>query len=433
MEEIAEELTVYLREKLMPYWYDTSVDSRNGGYILWDRLDCLPDAGDSWQRRLLSSFSSRFHLSPSEEGEKQLVSQSRLVFVFSLAHRLGYSDAKRNYLKAAEIGYFFLIKYMLDKRHGGFFWKTDVQGRVLESCKSLYGQAFALFALVEYYRASGLSGPLEQAVLLYKKVQEEFHDRINSGWIEHGKDDFTPLRSFSKRSLLYPRSMPGVLGLKSGNTHMHWMEALVELYDMTRDGAIGVSLKEALDINKSYFFPLEAGKYCEYRRPDWGDIRVDGQDGISYGHYIEFAWLMIHVQRVLRVPADWDHFHRILAHALKYGFDHERGGFYARGFDEQPAVDRGKVWWVQAEALAGLCEALHHEIREDYNKALELLLDWIFKHQIFSEDGVWIWSTDESGKPANFTKAGSWKAAYHEVRAATKFIQFFSLPRDAAE
>lgn len=429
--EMARELDLYLREKVMPYWWDTAVDFRNGGYVLSDRLDPSPNAVDPWPRRLLSLLSSKVHLHAHREREKQLVSQSRMLFIFSLAHRLGYSDGKRNYLEAAEVGFHFLIEYMLDKKYGGFFWKSDQEGRVIEPCKSLYGQAFALYALVEYHRASGLTAPLHHAICLYKKVQEKFHDEINSGWIEHGEEDFMPLRPVGKDSSRYPRSMPDVLGLKSGNAHMHWMESLVELYDVTRDDSVGSSLREALYINKTFFFPPDAGKYCEHRMSDWGEVKGNGYEGICYGHNAEFAWLMIHAQRTLQIPADWDHFFSILDHALEYGFDRERGGFYFKGFDEQPASDTGKIWWVQAECLAALTEALHHEAKAVYDQALDLLLDWIFRYQIVSNDGIWIWSTDAEGKPLNPTKAGHWKAAYHEVRAVAKFVHTFSA-KDAA-
>ncbi len=423
--EIAKEMKIYLREKVLPYWYDTTVDLRNGGYVLSDKLDSSPNAGNPWLRRLLSSLSSTFHIHAHKAREKQLVSQSRLILVFSLAHRLGYSDAKRNYLKAAEVGYLFLIEYMLDKKYGGFFWKTDLRGRAVDLCKSLYGQAFALYALVEYHRASGLSAPLAQAVALYEKVQEMFYDKINSGWIEHGEADFRPLR-LNNKSLLYPRSMPDMLGFKSGNAHLHWMESLAELYDVTANASVRSLLMEALHINKTYFFPVDASKYCEYRRADWGEVKGNRHEGICYGHNVEFAWLMIHAQEVLQIPPDWDHFFSILDHALKYGFDHKRGGFYFKGFDEQPASKTEKIWWVQAEGLAALADALRHEAAAEYRRALALLLNWIFRHQILSDDGIWISSTDEEGNPLNLTKAGHWKAAYHEVRAITKFIHVFS-------
>jgi mannobiose 2-epimerase len=424
--EIAKELEIYLREKVMPYWYGTAIDATNGGYILADELYPSRKVGTTWRTwfcLLLSNYSQK---RSARAKEKQLVSQCRMLLVFSLVHRLGYSGGNRNYLKAAEIGYRFLIESMLDRQHSGFYWRTDLEGRVLDSGKSLYGQAFALYALVEYHRASGLSGPLDQAFAIYQKVQEKFHDGINSGWIEHGEQNFMPLTSLSSQSLWTTMDMPGVIGLKSSNAHLHWMEALIELYNVTFAASVKTSLTEVLHINKTFFFPAKPAKSCDYRTADWSEVRDNHYDGMSYGHTIEFAWLMIQAQKVLKVTLDWDHFDNILMHALKYGFDHKKGGFYWRGFNEQPASDTTKVWWVQAEGLAALTEAIHHNANVDYDRALDLLLSWIFKYQILSNDGIWIASTTKDGKPLDFTKAGSWKAAYHEVRSIIKFIHMFS-------
>jgi len=93
-EEIAEQFATYLRENLMPYWYDTTIDSKNGGYILSDTLDVLRGTGNPWCR-LRSLFSTHSYRNARKAIEKQLVSQSRMLFVFSLTHRLGYSDARR--------------------------------------------------------------------------------------------------------------------------------------------------------------------------------------------------------------------------------------------------------------------------------------------------------------------------------------------------
>src|SRR5215510_10329248 len=81
-----------LVKKVMPYWYDTTLDQTNGGYILSD---------DICGRRTST--------------EKQIVTQSRLIWSFSHVHRKGYSTAQRNYLKAAEHGYGFLLDEFLDK------------------------------------------------------------------------------------------------------------------------------------------------------------------------------------------------------------------------------------------------------------------------------------------------------------------------------
>jgi mannose/cellobiose epimerase-like protein (N-acyl-D-glucosamine 2-epimerase family) len=141
---------------------------------------------------------------------------------------------------------------------------------------------------------------------------------------------------------------------------------------------------------------------------------------------IEFAWLLLHAQQALGLPRDWDHFESLVQHSLRYGFDHERGGFYFRGKPNETACDTTKFWWVQAEGLSALTEAVAHFDSAEYNESLTRLLDWIRAYQIRSRDGVWIVSTDAGGRPQSVKKAGEWKAAYHEVRAITKFVHTFA-------
>ena len=81
---------------------------------------------------------------------------------------------------------------------------------------------------------------------------------------------------------------------------------------------------------------------CEYRLPDWKPIGTDEFSNLSHGHMIEFAWLLLHAQQALGIPLDWDHFESLLRHSLRYGFDHDRGGFYFRGKPHEPACDTTK-------------------------------------------------------------------------------------------
>ena len=106
-----------LRQRILPYWYDTAIDWKQGGYSLCDdavQSRCVPD-------------------------EKQLVSQARMVWTFSRVHQKGYSTADRDYLKAARHGVEFLRGHMKDPDHGGYFWSVTLDGKPRDSRKRLYG------------------------------------------------------------------------------------------------------------------------------------------------------------------------------------------------------------------------------------------------------------------------------------------------------
>jgi len=410
---VALEWDALLKDRMLPYWHKTTVDSR-GGYRVYDPGD------RSWRAQIQSLIKGRNHT--QNENLRGLISQARLLWVFSHAHLLGYSTPQHDYLKAAAHGYSYLIEAMLDREYGGFYWKADVNRGVIESHKILYGQSMAIYALVEYHRASSLSDSLEYACSIYETVQHRFHDKSHGGWIEHCERDFTPLSCTGERL----PGMPDIIGFKSGDAHLHWMEALTELYSEVKDASVRDSLVEAIELLCTRFYPPNVSESCEYRLPDWNPVANDEFSNLSHGHMIEFAWLLLHAQQALAIPRDWDHFETLLRHSLRYGFDHERGGFYFRGKPHEPACETTKFWWVQAEGLSALTDAVGHFDSDEYKGPLTQLVDWILNYQIRSDDAVWIVSTDAGGEPQNIKKAGEWKAAYHEVRAITKFVHTFA-------
>ncbi len=397
--EQAREWKDRLTGKIMPYWHDTALDWQNGGYVLAD------DAAKK--------------MPPATE--KQVVSQSRMVWTFSMVHRKHLvGDGRRDYLKAAASGYQFLITHFLDQQNGGYFWKTDLAGKPVQDCKFLYGQSFVVYALVEYHRASGDKQALQYALNLYHVVQAKLHDPKHGGWLEHTTRDWQPLAPGDARNEVE------VVGYKSANSHLHWMEALAELYDASKDKEVRESLREALRINSTYFYPMEPGKSSFHRRPDWTRVTDPKSAGLSYGHNVEFAWLMIRAEEVLGQPRSWEHFDAILDHALKYGYDHARGGLHSRGVDDSPATDTDKVWWVQAEMLAALTDGYRHSKKPAYADAIGSLLRFVCTYQACPGDQIWMDTVTAEGKPKSTGKAHAWKANYHDGRAIVKFVEAFS-------
>jgi mannobiose 2-epimerase len=393
----AREFKSQLTERILPYWFDTAQDTANGGYLLADDL-------------------VKGRTTPKE---KAIVTQARMVWTFSLAHRKGFSDARHDYLKAAAQGYRFLIGYFLDKEHGGFFWKTDLAGKPVKPHKFVYGEAFVIYALVEYHRASGDKEALRHAMELYRTLQKRAYDPKRGGWVEHFTRNWTPL------PLRDPAGEVEVAGLKSANTHLHLMEALTELYEVTRDKDVRKSLEESLRLNMEYFYPLDASKSCFHRNPDWSAVTDPRSAGLSYGHNVEFAWLMIRAEEVLGREPSWKHFYAHLDHALKVGYDSERGGLYHRGIGNEAPFDTTKVWWVQAEMIAAFTDALRHKSDTDYEAALVKTLGFVARYMTVPKDGIWVDSVMADGQPRNTAKAHNWKANYHDVRALVKFVETF--------
>jgi mannobiose 2-epimerase len=385
-----------LAARTLPYWYDTARDTHRGGYLLADDLKGRGQARD-----------------------KQLVTQSRMVWGFSHAQLKGFRSPGRDYLAAARQGHLFLLAHFRDPDHGGYYWKTDLAGKPTHDCKFLYGESFVVYAFVEYYRASGDAQALNHALDLYQVIQKRLHDPMHGGWIEHTERDWTPLKPGD------PRNEVEVVGYRSANAHLHWMEALAELYEATRNPQVKQSLEEALRLNQEYFYPRDAGRSCFHRQADWTEVTDPKSAGLSYGHNVEFAWLMIRAEQVLGRPPSWSHFCAHLDHALKYGCDRERGGIYARGVGDQPASDTSKVWWAEAEWIAALSDALKHQPNPAYEQALLKQFEFIRQCQMDPKDGIWLDTVAADGQPKSTGKAHNWKANYHDVRGLVKFVEAF--------
>ena len=376
-----------LEKKVLPYWYRTTVDHEQGGFLLAD-----PHSGSL------------------DQVEKQLVTQSRMIWGFSHAWRKGFRVDSASYLEAARQGYEFLLDRFYDRSHGGFYWSTDRSGSVTNDKKMLYGQAFVIYALVEYYRAAGETQALNQAVALFHALQEHGYDERHGGWLEHFESDWTLIDKPTEGAYVE------LTGHKSANAHLHWMEALAELYDETRSGEVRRALKESLEINRRYFYPLDPDASAFHQTPDWQRVTGGRSDGISYGHNVEFAWLMLGAQEVLGEPSDWVHFKAHLDHALRYGFDHQLGGLYNLGMPKAMAHDLNKVWWCQSEIVAALAYGYRGPLTDHFSRPLRLTLDFLDKYMIDPEDGIWFSTVSEEGDVLQSEKANVWKGMYHDFR-----------------
>jgi len=398
----ARELTDYsadfqkqLSQSVLPYWLETAVDREEGGFLLADPPEV------------------------NRAKEKQIVSQARMIWGFSHAHLKRLGGEKREYLQAARQGYEFLEKHFRDSEQGGYYWTTDRQGKATNQRKIVYGESFVIYGLVEYHRASGDPAPLKAAMKLFQDLQHHAHDPANGGWIEHFERDWTPVLKPDANQQVE------VAGYKSANTHLHLMEAFTELYLVTHDRAVGQALEESLELNMRYFYPKDPAQAAFHRQRDWKPVTDPASAGLSYGHNVEFAWLMIRAQQALgRTPA-WDHFEAHLDHALAHGYDHQLGGTYNRGVGNEPAGNTDKVWWVQAEMLAALSDAVRHQPKPEYLRVLGSQVEFIQKYQASPKDGIWWDTVTATGAPKVPSKAHNWKANYHDVRGLVKFIEAF--------
>ncbi|UCC99056.1 MAG: AGE family epimerase/isomerase [Phycisphaerales bacterium] len=378
-----------LKENIASFWYDKSIDRVNGGYTI--------------------NFGPKGE--PKGESTKMIVTQARTVWLFSRLARAGYGN--KEYIEAADVGYRFLKEKMWDAEHGGFYWEVDATGdKKLKPRKHLYGQSFGLYAISEFYLATQRPDALEFAIRFFNVLEAKSHDDTYGGYIEFFNEDWTPAPASGGSY------MGGGAGLKLMNTHLHLLEAMTTFYRASRLPPARERLLELINIESNAVVRKGLGACTDKYARDWTPMLEGDLARVSYGHDIENVWLLMDACEAAGVSNHpfGDLYGALFDYSLKYGYDQANGGFYDSGPFNRPADRRGKVWWVQSEAIVS---ALYmHRMTQDakYLTIFQKTSDFIEKNMVDWENGEWHGTITPEGRPQG-DKANTWKAGYHNGRA----------------
>lgn len=386
-----------LEENIVPFWYPKSLDYEAGGYIM----------NFGQQGELLGP------------ARKMIVTQARMVWFFAAVARAGYSGpswGRRELLEAAEHGYRFLLERMRDPKYDGYFWELDADGRkVTRPEKTVYGHSFVLYALAEYALAAGRKDVLEQAVRLFRLLDEKTHDRVHGGYREAFQADWTPVQG---------NGPMGPADLKLMNSHLHMLEAVTLFYQAAKLPEARERLLELMTIAGNTMVRKDVGACTDKYALDWTPRLEGNYNRVSYGHDLEAVWLLMEACDVAGVPNSlyMDLYGTLWNYSLKYGFDHESGGFYDSGPLGKPADNFNKVWWVQAETLVSALRMYRATGDPLYRQVFEKLWGFIRDRQIDWQHGEWHDTILPDGRVRG-NKAHAWKAAYHNGRAMLECIR----------
>ncbi len=382
-----------LVENILGFWYPATVDPA-GGY-------------------LLNHYSNGKSKGP---GIRMIVTQAQMVWFFARMARWGHEPKKM--LAAAEHGCTFLRDTMWDHKNGGFHWEVDSSGKATKRNKHLFGQSFGLFAVAEYALASKRKDVLDFAMRHFELLDKRSHDPVHGGYVEYF------LADWSTPPVNEPIYMDGsATGMKLMNTHLHLMEAMTTLYHASKNATVRDRLLELLSIETNAVVRKPYSACSDKFDRDWSP-RLEGELArVSYGHDIENIWLVTEATRAAGFSYSpyVDLFTANFAYCRKYGFDEVSGGFYTSGEFNQPASDRNKSWWVQAEALVGALTMYQITSRTEYFEVFRKTWDFCDKFQIDWKNGDWHAKIDPNAKPEG-DKAQPWKAAYHNGRAMIECI-----------
>jgi len=417
-QRIIDEMDKSLKFELLDAWYPVTIDSVYGGF--------LSDFTYDWQ--------------PDGPQNKMIVTQTRQVWTASKA--AVFLDEDR-YREIAEHGYRFLREEMWDSTNGGFFTLRNREGEALPTTfgdnKSVYGNAFAIYALTAYYAMSGNPSALQLARETFLWLDKHSHDPQYKGYFNRIMEGDSTLVEGS--SIMNARDF-GRNGWKDQNSSIHLLEAFTELYQVWPDSLLYHRLLEMLQLIRDTII-TDKGYLTLFLERDWTPVSFrDSSDAVrqanyfmdhvSFGHDIETAYLMLEASHVLGLDPDTKTVtiaKKMVDHALARGWDDENGGFYYQGYyfddsDSISIISEVKTWWVQAEGLNSLL--LMSELfpeQEEYYQAFRKQWEYINRYLIDHEHGGWYEEgLDKSPEQADAPKGKDWKVNYHTMRALMNCI-----------
>ncbi|UCH14914.1 MAG: AGE family epimerase/isomerase [Bacteroidales bacterium] len=388
-ESLKKELLQILKENILDYWIKHTIDRKYGGF--------------------LGYVNSNNEANP--KASKGIILNTRILWTFSAAAKF----LKDSYYKeTADLAYNYIRDKFLDNNNGGVYWELNYKGEPLNRKKQIYAQAFAIYALSEYYLVTRKDEALEMAKEIYYLIEKYSYDSKYEGYIEAFSDGWSDLEDvrLSEKDRNAKKTM---------NTHLHILEAYTNLYRIWPDGKVYDSLKRLINVFADYFIN-DQNHLNLFFSEKWELTDII----ISYGHDIEFSWLFTEAGEVINDPFLLNKTKSIAVNMvdrlINEGFDSDGGIVYELNPGSNH-LDHDKHWWVQAEGMVGLVNAYQITGKYAYLEKAIKLWNFIDSFIIDHKYGEWFWRVNRQGMPyKEDEKAGFWKCPYHNSRTCIEII-----------
>jgi mannobiose 2-epimerase len=387
-----------LQGNILPFWLKNARDLEHGGFHSYIGED-MKVRDDLPHGALLTS---------------------RILWTFSAAYRR-YRDPQ--YLEMAQWAYRDLVGRFMDKEFGGLYWTVATDGTPVNARKQIYGQVFGIYGLSEYYRATGDLAALEQAIAIYRLVEQHAHDAEHGGYYD----------ALSREWAREEEPKGNLLGdaPKSQNSHIHILEGLTNLLRVWPDEGLRLRHRELVELTMTRIIDPKTHHLVLFMQDDWTPVG----DHVSYGHDIELSWLLVEAAQVQGDAALVDRAKKEAVEIARVtnaqGIDAD-GGVYNEG-DPTGPTNMNKEWWEQAESAVGFLNA--YQITGDPGFFSDTMRSWRFIqdkfvdrvhgdwHDMLRRDGTPILAIEgRNGMTFPTDKVSLWKCPYHNGRSCMELI-----------
>jgi cellobiose epimerase len=348
---------------------------------------------------------------PQTDAAKGIVMNSRILWAFSassvvLKNKLGHEIADRAFT--------YIMDHFIDIDHGGVYWSVDYKGNVLDGRKQVYGLAFCIYGMSEYYKLSKNQAALDLCIDLYKCIEQYSYDKEFGGYYEAFTKDWKTIDDLRL-------SEKDDNEKKTTNTHLHIIEAYTNLYRVWPDKELKLKIADLLDVFDKHIINKDSYHLNLFFDEQWNSK----SSLISYGHDIEAAWLLLQCAETIQKSNYKELFKNYaieIAYSAAEGLANDGSLVYEYDpLDELLIAEKHS--WPQAEAMIGFFNVYRLTGNKKYLQ--HVLNNWEFIKELIldKKNGEWFWGVDENNNIMHGEdKAGFWKCPYHNSRACMELI-----------
>jgi mannose/cellobiose epimerase-like protein (N-acyl-D-glucosamine 2-epimerase family) len=236
----------WLREVAWPFWLERGIDRDSDGHAIGFHEHLTLDQHDC---------TAEF---------RRLRVVTRQIYVFSEAAAAGLPGAE----EAVALGLDYLRRHAFDP-DGGYHWRFDLSGRVIDARRDLYDHAFVMLALASAMRVLPSPVLLEEA----RALDAYLHD------------------AFPHPEGGYGESLPPSLPRRQ-NPHMHLLEAYLAASEVFGNSPFRERADDLVALFLTRMFQQAEGALPEYFDEALVPHREAGHFIVEPGHHSDWVWLL---------------------------------------------------------------------------------------------------------------------------------------------
>ena len=335
-------------------------------------------------------------------------------FAWLLATLYNTVEAREEWLTAALSCLEFLERHAFDS-DGGMLFLVTQDGQPLRRRRYVYSEAFASMAYAACAKATGRKDYAKRALALFARYTEY---------------SFEPGRIPPK---VDPKTRPSK-GIGPLMICINVAQALRENIEFPdAEDWIDRCIREI----ETDFCKPEHAVVLETVSPS-GEI-LDSFEGrmLTPGHAIEAAWFILHEARHRDRDPKWIKLGvQMLDWMWERGWDRKHGGlFYFRDLHDKPVQEYWhdmKFWWPHNEAIIATLLAFTLTGEARHAERHRLVHDWAHDHFADGEHGEWFGYLHRDGSRSVDLKGNHWKGPFHLPRMQLYCSQLTSTQPDSS-